>query len=699
MSVAPMGERRGLRRRLEFTLVGVALFSVLLLSILNYAFARVLLTDSVESQLVTLRDSRVQTLERGAERLQADVSNLAVTPSVIAALEELSAGYLALDTEDLIESADLVAAYEDVVEPLGVDISEVLPESAAGRRVQDLYIVNNPNAYEDRDLLDDAGDGSDYSAAHAEYHPLLRSLMQNVRMSDLLLVDAETTEVVYSVMKRVDIGTSATAGPWSADALGRVIDALSGAAIGDTVIVDSSFYPPARGQAVLFMASAIRSGSDVVGAVITEVPVAGITELMTAGQDWQLLGLGDTGEVYVVGEDGTLRTEVRQWIDDPERFLIDFSGRSDASDTGDQIESFGSPVLLQSIDNAAIDAALAGEEFLGNIDNYRGVATLTAAAPAQVASLDWVVVVEQARSETTRSLTSMLRGTVLVMAILLPVTAVLGWWMARSLTRPFESLVRSAADVAKGEPIVGVDQLGNNEIGDVGRQLELVAVQLEAEEQAIVAEEKRITDVLGAVLPERLVDRVRRGEQSITDLVDTATVISIVVGGLPEATGSDQDTVLEITEQIGDELDRLMGMHGIERLRRSASNELFVAGLGQDDANVGGAVAFATALPAMLSDIGSEYGHDVVARIGVAAGEVATGVIGRSQLTFSVWGEAVSQAFSLSSLASPGDVLVDGDVADELDGTWQVDECVDLAGLDDRLHAFRVTRAGTAPLS
>ena len=57
-----------IRRRVSLTLVGVALVSVLLLSGVNFFFARQLLNDSVDSQLVALRDTRIQAFERGFAR-------------------------------------------------------------------------------------------------------------------------------------------------------------------------------------------------------------------------------------------------------------------------------------------------------------------------------------------------------------------------------------------------------------------------------------------------------------------------------------------------------------------------------------------------------------------------------------------------------------------------------------------------------
>ncbi len=131
---------------------------------------------------------------------------------------------------------------------------------------------------------------------HAEHHPLLRALKENALVSDLLLVDIDTGDVVYSTMKRVDFGSNVFTGPHGFDldgdraALGAVTDLLSGVAVGEGVISDTVFYVPTAGDPVFFVAAAVRSGSDVIGAVITEIPIEALTSIMTADEDWELLG-------------------------------------------------------------------------------------------------------------------------------------------------------------------------------------------------------------------------------------------------------------------------------------------------------------------------------------------------------------------------------------------------------------------------
>lgn len=693
---------RGIRRRLEVTLVAVALVSVLVLSGVNYVFARFLIADSVEAQLSALRDTRVQAIERGATRLQTSVATLAVTPSVVAALEELTEGYRELDGAlEPAQVAELEAGYDAALEPLRaagreVPTDSLLPASERGQYVQYHYIAENPDPFDDRDRLDDAGDGSRYSAVHAEYHPLLRSLMRTNGVSDLLLVDYPTREVVYSTKKRVDVGTSVTDGPWADTQLGAVVDKLSQTTVGDTVISDTSFYVPAQGQAVVFLASAIRSGSELIGAIVTELPVDALTDVVNAQENWDLLGLDGTGDVYLVGPDGRMRTDPRAWLTDPEVFLSEYLDRSSDERLVEQMRLAGSAALTETVDNKAVESALAGDTFVGTVKNYRGDTTFAASGPVMLGDQQWVVVIEQSRSEATEGLGSLLRGTLVVVAVLLPITALLGWLLARNLTRPFGLLVDAAGNVARGEPPPDMGMLGNNELGDVGRQLEIVAARLRDEEASIVAEEAQINQVLGEVVPPRLIDRVRRGEQRITDLLDTATAVSFMVEGIPEASGSDQDTVFEITQLLAAEVDRLSEEFGVERVRRSPTNALFVSGMRAPDACVEAAVAFASAVMSMIADAAEEYGQPMSIRAGLASGDVASGVIGQHQVTFSVWGEPVSTAFTLASMAGPGEILADASVArslGEADGSsWQLDRREGLSGLAEDVEAWTIGR-------
>lgn len=696
----------GLRRRLSITLVGVALVSVLLLAAVNYVFAHLLIDDSVESQLGAVRETRVQALEIGAERLQSRVSALAGNPSVADALTHLSDTFGELDDDisagDVEELTALYAA--ETLPPflsVGVDLDpqDFVPGSVAGRYLQQQYIIENPNEPDERSLLDDAGDGSGYSAAHRKHHPLLRELMTITGMSDLLLVDIDTGDVVYSAMKRTDLGTNAITGAHADSGLGEAIDRLSTVAVGSTVITDSDFYVPTSGEPVVFLAAAVRSGVDVVGAVVTEVPVDAITRLVTADQDWQRLGLGRTGDVYVVGGDRTLRTDTRAWLQDPDDYLDSHLDRYDERDATNLMEIVGSAVLVHEVDNEAVTEALDGNQFTGIVTNHLGATTLAASSPVEVGNLNWAVVVELERSEADSAVNSLLRRFLIVLAILLPSIAVLGVILARTLTKPVDSLVRSASRIADGDLDTPLEDLGQNELGDLGRQLEGVARQLRMQEHAIGEEERHINDILTALLPPRLVERVRDGEQAIGDLVDTATVISITIDDHRTGLTTDNDLMLDIANRLNELSVGLAEQHGVERVQRSPGSQLFVAGLGHADARISEAIEFTLAGMRGVADVAAEFGHELTARAGIATGDIATGVLGSTQISFGAWGDPTGTAMTLASLAQPGQLLVDGSVVDGLDDGWDIEAVTDLPGLADDITAHAVRNRPNANIA
>ena len=686
-----------LRRRLARNLVALALISVLLLAGVNFLVVRSLLNESVDAQLVSLSDARRQALERGFTNVASQVSTAAREPGVVQALVALSTAYDEID-EELSDSqiAEMEALYDTEVfgqlDAAGIEhrpSSDLVPNSNAGRYVQYNYTTANSLAPEDRRNLNDAGDGSAYSEAHATHHSFLNQLAISTNSDDLILISADSEEVVYSAKKRVDIGTDVVDGVYSADVLGRVVNELPRVGQGKTAIADTSFYLPDVSSPLLFFAASVRTESRVVGAIVMQIPVEAVTALTTAGQNWDLLGLGETGETYIVGPDLTMRSDSRLWLEDPEEYRKRFDSQNYPEITGQFLEATNSPVLVQPVDNEGVRAALEGDEFIGTVNSYLGGETLASIVPLSIPGIKWVAVAEQSTDEATDALDKFVRTILVMLAILLPIIALIGTVIARGLVRPINPLVAAASGIAEGDLEPDLPELGNNELGDLARQLERVAQQLDQQDHALLEEEARITEMLTAIIPSRLIERVRNGEREIADMLDTATVVSLTVVGMPDPSGSDQEAVLEATARITAELDRLADRHSVERIQISADHQLFLAGLASEDSEAGNAALFALDVSATVEQVGTELGAAITSRVGLSAGDVATGVLGTNQLSFGVWGDPPGRAVTLDSLAQPGEVLIDPTVLNQLGDNFTVRPLETTTGLsDDAIEAF-----------
>jgi len=704
-----MLRRRSLGAQLTTVLIGTATLSVLVLAVGVFVLLQNALQQRAEGQLAAVRDDRVAALEVTLDDIGSITAAIAADPGVVTAFADLTTSWATLGPDLTASERALLASFlaEDVEElPTAVGVSRPDPAamvagSPAGRRAQELYLAGNPNPPGERAMLDDAADGSGWSRAHATHHPFLRSLLDTTIGSDLLFVSADRFEVVYSVAKHADLGTGLRDGPWRDTGLAVAATQLTQLAAGDTALVDATFHLPAGAAPTMFFASTVRAGSQVLGAVVLQVPIEGLTGFVTADGGWDLLGLGETGQVVVIGGDGTLRTEPRGWREDPDDWLARLSATGpEGAEEADVIAATGSPILVESVENEAVRAAADGEDVVVTGVDPLGEPSLTAARRVDATGLDWVLVAEQARSETSASFGRLLSSLALL-AALLPLIALVGVLVSRSLTRPHEPVIEASASLAAGNVDIDLPDLGANELGDLARQLEGVAEEIRERRRTIAEEDRRIEELLGAVVPPRLMERVRAGDRAHADVLETATVVVVTVVGLPETTSMGEDVVLACADRVARSLERAALEHGLERATVGSDQEQFLAGYGRPGARAMEAARFGVAVPGLVRAVGRDVGLTVDARVGMAAGEVGAGLLGTSQLAFTIWGGPAARAATLDSLAAPGEVLADATVAAELTGSdgWRLEqgEVVGLAA--EPVEAWVVTAVvdATAP--
>ena len=99
----------------------------------------------------------------------------------------------------------------------------------------------------------------------------------------------------------------------------------------------------------------------------------------------------------------------------------------------------------------------------------------------------------------------------------------------------------------------------------------------------------------------------------------------------------------------------------------------------------------------MVVELGAEFGQALTARAGMGSGDVATGVLGTSQLSFGVWGDPPGMAVTLVSHAQPGQVLADRSVVEQLGSDWDLGPLQEFSTLADDIDAQIVNGRVAAP--
>ena len=79
-----------------------------------------------------------------------------------------------------------------------------------------------------------------------------------------------------------------------------------------------------------FAMSPIFDGNKMIGILALQFPIETFNRVLSGDYNWSAEGLGETGEVYVVGPDRTFRSRSRLMYSDPDNFIkkLDESGTS-----------------------------------------------------------------------------------------------------------------------------------------------------------------------------------------------------------------------------------------------------------------------------------------------------------------------------------------------------------------------------------
>ena len=302
-------------------LLVASLGSILVVGYLSWSKARDTLTERIFSQLTSIRASKAYQIESYFETLTNHIETLCEDRMVVEAMSEFNQGFKQLDRKYIPPDWDRgIAAYynSEFLPRLEKNITGTpvfatyRPRSPASRYLQYHYIANNSNPVGKKDELQKARDGSKYSRIHARYHRIFRNLIKKFDYYDLFLIDSKTGNIVYSVYKETDFGTSLNEKPLLTSNLAEVVKKVrANPDRGAIQIVDFGFYRPSYNAPAAFVAGSIYDGDEEVGILAVQLPVNEVNNVLTGNRNWKRDGLGNTGETYLVGSDLLMRSLAR----------------------------------------------------------------------------------------------------------------------------------------------------------------------------------------------------------------------------------------------------------------------------------------------------------------------------------------------------------------------------------------------------
>ncbi|MCY1334201.1 Adenylate and Guanylate cyclase catalytic domain protein [compost metagenome] len=668
--------------KLFAVLVLLGAIAILVTAVLGYFRARDAIEAVIFDHLTAARQNKVRQVETYFRTIQNELRLLATSKMVVDATREFRGAVDRLDGQELSpELREKVSNwYADNFIPqmarvLGREpaLTDYLPVGTAPYYLQYHYIVTNPNQPERRKLVDDAGDGSDYSRLHAIYHPLMRTAANTVGFFDFMLADPKTGRLIYTVQKEVDFSTSLQFGPYRrsnvATAVVRCAETADRSAI---CLEDFAPYAPSGGAPIAFMAAPVIDRGEVIGVLVAQLSNDEIDKVVTGNRRWQQEGFGATGEAYLVGPDYLVRSGPRTFYEDREHYFSELVAVGSPDEEVAAIKRYGTPVLHQRIETAATRAAIAGVEGTGEIVGYRGVPTLASWGPLAIAGVNWGVVAKIDSSEAFAPIDKLRRDLMVVGGVALLALIAAAAWLARAILGPLRELTTGVKRFAAGDYETSVPVRTGDEIGQLCSAFNGMVADLREKNAVIENKNRENEELLLNVLPAPIANRLRGGEERIADgFADVTVAFADLVGFTELSSNLPPQDVVRLLNGLFTRFDAAAQELGIEKIKTVGDAYMAVCGLPEPCSDhAERMVRMAIRMIHISREHALEHNTSLKLRVGINSGSVVAGVIGKSKYIYDLWGDTVNLASRMESAGVPDSVQVTRTVYGQLQGQF-----------------------------
>lgn len=466
-----------------------------------------------ETRLKSVDEIRNSQFANYLQSIRDDLTLYAQNPSTQRALQQFNASWSALGSDQM-------------------------------KALQTLYITDNPNPTGQKEKLDDARDGSAYSEAHKNFHPVFRSLLQRRGYYDIFIFNTNG-DLIYSVYKELDYATNMQSGEWKDTDLANAFRA----AITKTDPTEHSFfdfrpYRPSYDAPASFISTPIIVDGKTAGVLAFQMPVDRINELLSRSE-----GLGESGETVLVGSD--------------------FLARNDSAQVQDAI-------LKRKLDNETVRKALAGDSGFGQIE-IGDVAYLVHYKPLEFLGTKYAFLATEAVDEVFSPVYAMIFNTLIEVLIISGIVGAVGYYFGNRLSRPITELTKTQVELAGGNLDAWVpDYKSPTEVAELCNALyrlkqESRAANRYREEQEQFrsdTRQKQRAMILG------LADNFENAVGGVIDaLSSSATELSATaneVSGTANRTASRSSSVREAAHEAGQDIEQVT--NSVDEVNRAVTD-------------------------------------------------------------------------------------------------------------------------------
>lgn len=663
-----------IRYRLVLIMVALCILGVSVSSWLAHVHGEANLKDAEIKQLTGLRRSRAYQIESYFRTVRNHVLSLSEDRMFVEAMQEFGAAYGKLDSLPNDPSLDraVSAWYDNAYLPgirqfraLTKKPSDYLPVGTAAYWLQNRYVLPQDLAVHSGQIT---GLGAGYDRVHAKYDPPFRKLIRQFGYYDLLLVQLHDLRIIFSAAHNPDFGTSLSVGPYRDTALADVVAQAMSTPDPDSVFVaDYSLYAPVMGAPAAFIASPIFDGASRVGVFVIQISTAEIDRVVSGNDGWERDGLGQTGDVEIVGPDHLVRSTPRRFLKHPQTFLNGIhEGETKAEMARPQ--TLGSPILAEAVSLTAVTNGLKGQEGTIVERGRNGREQIVSYMPLRLPGLDWVVLTHIDLDEALGPVYQFRREAIVWSIVAVLLTTLVAQLVTEQLLRPINRLLEAAKRLAAGDFTAHVQVRSRDELGTLSSAFNSMSQSIQQSIAIIERKNRENEDLLLNILPGPIAKRLKSGETGIADSHAEATVLfADIVGFTSMSSNREPGEILVFLNGLFTRFDEVAKRHGIEKIKTIGDAYMAVSGiLPTHPDHVKQMVEMALEMLAAVKSYELVVNFPLSIRIGVNTGPVVAGVVGTTKFIYDLWGDTVNMASRLESTGIPGVIQVSRSVYESL---------------------------------
>lgn len=665
-----------------------SLACLLLNGLVSFGVARQLLAETGFGRLTTLRATQAEAVKAYDKQLSSQVMTLSETGMVIDSVKRLTQAFNQLPDISEAQKKELRSYYENELLPkikqtttANPQLKAYFPDRGNERYLKYHYSVANkyrwirPGGRAPVGELVDAKDGSAWSAIHKENHSRLARVAQLFDYQDIMFVDIKTGNIVYNITKEADLGANLLSGPYANSPAAKIFKEIKSSrdpfflTFSDLVKDEASF-----GKPTLFVGTTVFDGDTLIGALLVQVSNERIDNLMTVNRKWQEVGMGESGETFLIGEDSTFRSSPRAFLERPRTFLKRLRENGLSAAKIEEIKKSGTPILVEPNTSPGAIRALAGKTGTATYPDYREIPVVGAYQPIRFGPFDWALLAEIDQAELFSGVRALSRNMLLLAALLIPALTFLTLKMARAFTRPIRRLMEATEQISSGDYRIQIPVSTRDEFGELAEAFNAMSERIIERDTSLHQQAEQNHRLLLSILPGSAATRLRQGAQELAESHANVSVLFAEIEGWDELSQSlPAEESISLLKELTSALDATAERFAVEKLQDAGASYLAVSGLSVPRENhEQRAVDCGLAMLAVMKEFNASHEVNLSLDIGLHAGPLTTGVVSDERLSFDIWGKTVNIARGIHESSKRNVIQVSASIEEALRGRYRL---------------------------